>query len=69
MKKPTVVPEQSPKPRASVVTPSLVFGALSLAAWLLFGVIAPLGAGWVHLFLAGAVLLFIRRVVTGRGAW
>lgn len=42
-------------------------GVAALALWLLFGLIVPVGAGWIHLLLALALVLFIRRVVTGRG--
>jgi len=48
---------------------SLGLGLISLAAWLVFTFIAPVGAGWIHLFLAAGVILLIRRVVTGRAAW
>jgi uncharacterized membrane protein len=48
---------------------SLVLGLVCLAVWLVFTFIAPVGAGWIHLFLAAGVILLIRRVVTGRSAW
>lgn len=48
---------------------SLILGLLSLAVWLVLAFIAPVGAGWIHLFLAAGVILLIRRVVTGRAAW
>lgn len=41
----------------------LVLALACLAAWLLLGFVAPLGAGWVHLFLPAGVLLAMRRVV------
>ena len=44
----------------------VVAGLACLAAWLLLGFVAPVGAGWPHLFLPAGVLLLIRRVV-GRG--
>lgn len=41
-------------------------GALiALVLWIVFGFVVPVGAGWVHLLLAVALVLFIRRVVTG----
>ncbi len=44
----------------------LILGLLCLAAWVLLGFVAPVGAGWVHLFLPAGALLLMRRVV-GRG--
>lgn len=40
-------------------------GLVALALWVLFGFVVPVGAGWVHLLLALALVLLIRRVVTG----
>jgi len=40
----------------------LLLGLLCLAAWLMLGFVAPVGAGWVHLFLPAGVLLLMRRV-------
>ena len=48
---------------------SLALGVLSLLAWITLAFVIPVGAGWVHLFLAAGVILLIRRVVTGRGEW
>ena len=48
---------------------SLILGLLCLAAWLVCTFVAPVGAGWIHLFLAAGVILLIRRVVTGRREW
>ena len=48
---------------------SLALGLISLAAWLVGTFVAPVGAGWIHLFLAAGVILLIRRVVTGRREW
>jgi hypothetical protein len=46
---------------------SLALGILSLAIWIVGVFVIPVGAGWIHLFLAAGVILLIRRVVTGRG--
>ena len=43
---------------------SLVSGLLLLVIWIIAGLIVPLGAGWIHLALAAAVMLLIRAVVT-----
>lgn len=48
---------------------SLVAGLALLAVWVVGGFILPVGTGWIHLFLAGGVLLLVRRVVTGPKAW
>jgi hypothetical protein len=48
---------------------SLVLGIVSLLAWIILAFVVPVGAGWVHLFLAAGVILLVRRVVTGRHAW
>jgi hypothetical protein len=48
---------------------SLVLGLLCLAGWIVLAFVIPVGAGWVHLFLAAGVILLIRRVVTGRREW
>lgn len=47
---------------------TLIVGLLALALWIIFGFVVPVGAGWVHLLLALAMTLFVRRVVTGPGA-
>jgi hypothetical protein len=43
----------------------LVLGIACLLAWLVLGFVAPVGAGWPHLFLPAGVLLLMRRVVAG----
>ncbi len=44
-----------------------IIGALVLlAAWVLLGLVIPVGAGWVHLLLAAGVILLIRGVVTAK---
>ena len=48
---------------------SLGLGVLFLAIWMVGTFVAPVGAGWIHLFLAAGVILLIRRVVTGRREW
>lgn len=48
---------------------SLALGILCLAVWIALAFVIPVGAGWVHLFLAAGVILLIRRVVTGRREW
>ena len=51
------------------MNPSLALGLLLLAAWVLLAFVFPVGAGWVHLLMAGGVVLLIRRVVVGPQAW
>ena len=51
------------------MNPSLVLGLLPLVAWVLLAFVFPVGAGWVHLLMAGGVVLLIRRVVVGPKAW
>jgi hypothetical protein len=48
---------------------SLVLGLLLLVAWVLLAFVFPVGTGWVHLLMAGGVVLLVRRVVTGPKAW
>ncbi len=48
---------------------SLGLGLLSLAVWIVGVWIAPVHAGWIHLFLAAGMIGLIRRVVAGRSAW
>jgi hypothetical protein len=44
----------------------LVVGGLAcVAAWLVLGFVAPVGAGWPHLLLPAGLLLLMRRVVGG----
>jgi hypothetical protein len=47
---------------------TLIAALLALAAWIVFGFVIPVGAGWPHLFLALGAVLLVRRVVTGRRA-
>lgn len=49
----------------SVVNLTLVAALLALALWIALGFVLPVGAGWVHLFLAVGTVLLIRRIVTG----
>jgi hypothetical protein len=51
------------------VNVSLVGGVVLLVAWVLLAFVIPVGAGWVHLLMAGGVMLLIRRVVAGRNTW
>jgi hypothetical protein len=44
---------------------TLAAGSLALALWVLFGFVVPVGAGWIHLLLPLAMVLFTRRIVTG----
>lgn len=39
-----------------------------MGVWLIMGVLAPLGAGWIHLTLAAGVMLLMHAVVTRDGA-
>ncbi|HXY67799.1 MAG TPA: hypothetical protein VEH62_00020 [Gemmatimonadales bacterium] len=48
---------------------SLAVAILALLAWIFLAFLHPLQTGWVHLLLGLAVVLLIRRVVTGRSAW
>lgn len=52
--------------KAPVVNVTLLVGLAAFALWLLFGFVVPVGAGWVHLLLPLALVLFIRRIVTGK---
>lgn len=52
-----------PQPPRRYTLPSGILGALMLALWLALGFLVPMGTGWVHLLLAGGVLLVIRAVV------
>ena len=38
---------------------------VSLVIWVLGTFVVPVGAGWIHLFLAAGVMLLIRWVVKG----
>ena len=42
---------------------SLLLGLVAMAAWIVFGVFIPLGAGWIHLALAAGIMLLIRAIV------
>jgi uncharacterized membrane protein len=52
-----------------IVNASLAGAIVCLAAWVLLAFVFPVGSGWVHLLMAAGVILLIRRVVTGPGAW
>lgn len=45
--------------------PSLLAALISLIIWVIGTFVAPVGTGWIHLFLAASVVLFIRWVVKG----
>ena len=45
--------------------PSLLAALIPLIVWVLGAFVVPVGAGWIHLFLAAGVVLFIRWVVIG----
>jgi hypothetical protein len=51
------------------VNATLIAAMVCLVLWLVFGVVVPVGVGAVHLLLAIAVLLLVRRIVTGPKAW
>lgn len=57
------------QPRSKRMNLSLALGLLALVAWIVLALVVPVGAGWVHLFLAAGVILLIRRVVTGPREW
>jgi aryl-alcohol dehydrogenase-like predicted oxidoreductase len=45
--------------------PSLLAALVPLVIWIVGAFLVPVGAGWIHLFLAASVVLFIRWVVNG----
>jgi len=45
--------------------PTLLAALIPLVIWILGAFVVPVGAGWIHLFLALGVVLFIRWVVVG----
>ncbi len=47
---------------------TLIGGIAALVIWIVFGFVAPVHAGWIHLFLGLGMALLIRRVVLGREA-
>ncbi len=51
------------------MTWSLGLALVSLLVWIAGVWIWPVHAGWIHLFLAAAVVLLVRRIVAGRRAW
>jgi hypothetical protein len=51
------------------MNPALIGSLVCFVLWMVLGFVAPLGAGWVHLFLPAALMLLIRRVVAGRREW
>jgi hypothetical protein len=58
-----------PQTRFRMGSPSLWIGTAAMVAWILFGFVAPVGSGAVHLLLALGVTLLIRHIVTGPGEW
>ncbi|MFI5281143.1 MAG: aldo/keto reductase [Gemmatimonadales bacterium] len=56
-------PHDPPVSRSAL--PSLVAALMLLFVWIVGTFVLPVGAGWIHLFLAAAVVLFIRWVVKG----
>ena len=42
---------------------SLLLGLIAMAAWIVFGVFIPVGAGWIHLALAAGIVLLVRAIV------
>jgi hypothetical protein len=56
-------------PRWRALNPSLAAALVLFAAWVLLAFGLRVGAGWVHLPMAFAVILMVRRVVTGPAAW
>ncbi len=65
---PDVVPP-APERRTRFFNPTLLAAVAALAVWVVLAFVARVPAGWPHLFLAAGVLLLVRRVVTGPGAW
>ena len=59
----------SPRDKVDSVNLTLAVALMALVAWIVLGFVVPVGAGWVHLFLALGAILLVRRVVTGRRAW
>lgn len=57
------------RPRGRTFNPTLVAALVLLAAWLLLAFVLAVPTGWVHVPLAAAVILLVRRVVTGPQAW
>lgn len=55
--------------RRNPVNLTLAVALVALVAWIVLGFVVPVGSGWVHLLLALAMILLIRRVVTGKQAW
>ena len=45
---------------------AIIGAVILLAAWVLLGLVIPVGAGWVHLLLAAGVMLLVRGVVTAK---
>ena len=44
---------------------TVVFGIASLVVWIILAFVLAVPAGFVHLFYAAAVVLFVRRVLVG----
>lgn len=51
------------------MTWSLGLALLSLAVWIVGVWLAPVHAGWIHLFLGAGVALLVRRIAVGRRGW
>ncbi len=60
---------RAPAGRVRFFNPTLLAAVAALAVWVVLAFVARVPAGWPHLFLAAGVLLLVRRVVTGPGAW
>jgi hypothetical protein len=52
-------------PVSRLALPALIAALVMLVVWIVGTFVVPVGAGWIHLFLAAAVVLFIRWVVKG----
>jgi len=51
--------------KGGTVNLTMVFGIVSLVVWIVLAFVVAVPAGWVHLFYAGSVVLFARRVIAG----
>ncbi len=60
---------QAPAGKVRFFNPTLLAAVAALVVWVVLAFVARVAAGWPHLFLALGVLLLVRRVVTGPGAW
>lgn len=59
----------APAPKARTFNATLLGAVAALVVWVVLAFVMRVPAGWVHLFLAAGVLLLVRRVVRGPGAW